>query len=107
MKLRKYFTHAYSQVSVPTTPEQPQRRWPQASEIAKGICVKLARSTLHAFGTSTRLRAPRAAILCDKFHVLRRFGKALDTISKREYYRVQGKPRTFIKGQKYTQTKSG
>ncbi len=55
-----------------------------------------------AFGTSTRRHAPQAAILFDKFHVLRHLGKALDTIRKREYGRVQGKPRTFIKGQKYT-----
>src|SRR5271155_4807412 len=55
-----------------------------------------------AFGTSTRRHAPQAAILFDKFHVLRHLGKALDTIRKREYGRLQGKPRTFIKGQKYT-----
>ena len=55
-----------------------------------------------AFRTSTRLHAPQAAILFDKFHVLRHLGKALDTIRKREYGRLQGKPRTFIKGQKYT-----
>jgi transposase len=55
-----------------------------------------------AFGTSTRRNAPQAAILFDKFHVLRHLGKALDTIRKREYGRLQGKPRTFIKGQKYT-----
>jgi len=55
-----------------------------------------------AFRTSTRHHAPQAAILFDKFHVLRHLGKALDTIRKREYGRLQGKPRTFIKGQKYT-----
>ena len=55
-----------------------------------------------AFGTSTRRHAPQAAVLFDKFHVLRHLGKALDTIRKREYGRVQGEPRTFIKGQKYT-----
>jgi transposase len=50
----------------------------------------------------TRRNAPQAAILFDKFHVLRHLGKALDTIRKREYGRLQGKPRTFIRGQKYT-----
>lgn len=55
-----------------------------------------------AFRTSTRHHAPQAAILFDKFHVLRHLGKALDTIRKREYGRLQGKPRIFIKGQKYT-----
>ena len=54
-----------------------------------------------AFGTSTRRNAPQAATLFDKFHVLRHLGKALDTIRKREYGRLQGKPRTFIKGRKY------
>jgi transposase len=55
-----------------------------------------------AFGTSTRHHAPQAAILFDKFHVLRHLGKALDTIRKREYGRLQGTPRTFNKVQKYT-----
>jgi transposase len=55
-----------------------------------------------AFRTSTRHHAPQAAILFDKFHVLRHLSKALDTVRKREYGRLQGKPRTFIKGQKYT-----
>jgi len=55
-----------------------------------------------AFGASTRRNAPQADILFDKFHVLRHLGMALDTIRKREYGRLHGKPRTFIKGQKYT-----
>ena len=55
-----------------------------------------------AFYTSTRHHAPQAAILFDKFHVLGHLGKALDTVRKREYGRLQGKSRTFIKGQKYT-----
>ena len=46
--------------------------------------------------------APRAAILFDKFHVIRHLGEALDTVRKTEYYRVTGKDRRFIKGQKYT-----
>jgi len=55
-----------------------------------------------AFGTSTRRHAPQAAILFDKFHVLRHLSQALDIVRRREYGRLQGKPRTFIKGQKYT-----
>ena len=55
-----------------------------------------------AFGTSTRRHAPQAAILFDKFHVLRHLSQALDTVRKREYGRLQGKSRTLIKGQKYT-----
>lgn len=46
--------------------------------------------------------APHAAILFDKFHVLRHLGAALDTVRKTEYSRLTGKDRRFIKGQKYT-----
>jgi transposase len=46
--------------------------------------------------------APQAAILFDKFHVLRHLGEALDTVRKTEYARLMGKDRRFIKGQKYT-----
>ena len=46
--------------------------------------------------------APHAAILFDKFHVLRHLGAALDTVSKTEYARLTGKGWPFIKGQKYT-----
>jgi transposase len=54
-----------------------------------------------AFRNSTRMNAPKAAILFDKFHVLRHLGEALDKIRKSEYARVTGNKRTFIKGQKY------
>ena len=46
--------------------------------------------------------APGAAILFDKFHVLRHLGDALDQVRKSEYGRLVGKDRRFIKGQKYT-----
>ena len=46
--------------------------------------------------------APGAAILFDKFHVLRHLGEALDKVRKSEYARLTGKDRRFIKGQKYT-----
>jgi transposase len=45
--------------------------------------------------------APQAAILFDKFHILRHLGDALDKIRKAEYARVTGDKRRFIKGQKY------
>jgi transposase len=54
-----------------------------------------------AFRTSTQAKAPQAAILFDKFHVLRHLSDALDTVRKQEYARLTGKRRTFIKGQKY------
>jgi transposase len=46
--------------------------------------------------------APQAAILFDKFHVLRHLGEALDKVRKSEYGRLTGKDRRFVKGQKYT-----
>ena len=55
-----------------------------------------------AFEKSMRKNAPEAAILYDKFHVIRHLGKALDTVRKEEYRRLAGKDRSFIKGQKYT-----
>jgi len=54
------------------------------------------------FRNVTASAAPRAAILFDKFHVLRHLGEALDQVRKSEYARLQGKDRRFIKGQKYT-----
>lgn len=54
-----------------------------------------------AFRNSTERHAPQAAILFDKFHVLRHLSDALDKVRKREYARLSGKDRTFIKGQKY------
>jgi transposase len=46
--------------------------------------------------------APRAVILYDKFHILKRLNEALDKVRKSEYARLSGKDRKFIKGQKYT-----
>ena len=53
------------------------------------------------FRHSANRHAPQAAILFDKFHVLRHLGEALDHVRKQEYARLDGKKRTFIKGQKY------
>ena len=55
-----------------------------------------------AFESSTVKHAPQAAILYDKFHVMRHLGQALDTVRKQEYKRLAEKDRSFIKGQKYT-----
>jgi transposase len=55
-----------------------------------------------AFRNSTHRHAPHAAILFDKFHVMKHLGEALDKIRKAEYARLGGKQRQFIKGQKYT-----
>lgn len=55
-----------------------------------------------AFRNSTHANAPQAAILFDKFHVMKHLGEALDKVRKAEYARLGGKQRQFIKGQKYT-----
>ena len=55
-----------------------------------------------AFRNSTHQHAPQAAILFDKFHVMKHLGEALDKIRKAEYARLGGTQRRFIKGQKYT-----
>jgi len=54
------------------------------------------------FTKSTRKNAPQAAIIYDKFHVMRHLGDALDKVRKMEYHRLSGKDRSYIKGQKYT-----
>src|SRR5262249_59878881 len=48
----------------------------------------------------TKDKAPEAAILFDKFHIMRHLGEALDKVRKAEYARLSGKDRRFIKGQK-------
>ena len=54
------------------------------------------------FRNATLARAPQAAILFDKFHIMRHLGEALDKVRKSEYARLRGKDRRYIKGQKYT-----
>lgn len=53
------------------------------------------------FRNSTQRHAPQAAILFDKFHIIRHLGEALDKVRKAEYARLSGRNRRFIKGQKY------
>src|SRR6201987_4250167 len=54
------------------------------------------------FRVAAAAHAPKAAILFDKFHVMRHLGEALDTVRKSEYARLSGRDRRYIKGQKYT-----
>jgi len=54
------------------------------------------------FRNVTKDKAPQAAILFDKFHIVRHLGDALDKVRKAEYARLSGKDRRFIKGRKYT-----
>jgi transposase len=55
-----------------------------------------------AFRKSTEKNAPQAAILYDKFHVMRHLNEALDKVRKKEYARLSEKNRQYVKGQKYT-----
>jgi transposase len=54
------------------------------------------------FRLATAAHAPQAAILFDKFHIMRHLGDALDEVRKREYRRLADRDRRYIKGQKYT-----
>src|ERR1700688_3700318 len=49
------------------------------------------------FRNATMARAPQAAILFDKFHIMRHLGEALDKVRKAEYARLSGKDRRYIK----------
>ena len=70
---------------------------------AKSMKIRLAVMDMwKPFRNATRAHATQAAILFDKFHILRHLGEALDTVRKSEYARVSGTDRSFIKGQKYT-----
>jgi len=61
-----------------------------------------------AFRKATELHAPQAAILYDKFHVLRQLNDAMDTVRKAEYKRLTNREdRTFIKGQRSSLRSSG
>ena len=55
-----------------------------------------------AFRKSTRKNVPQAAILFDKFHVIRHLNEALDKVRKQEYRNLEDKDKKFIKGKKYT-----
>lgn len=54
------------------------------------------------FRASTKRAAPQAAIVFDKFHILRHLNDALDEVRRSEYARLAGKERSYIKGQRYT-----
>lgn len=69
---------------------------------SKAVGIRLAVMDMwKPFTNATRKYAPQAAILYDKFHVMRHLGEALDKVRKSEYARLSGKDRRYIKGQKY------
>ena len=51
-----------------------------------------------AFVNSTHRHAPQAAILYDKFYVMRHLNEALDKIHKSEYARLSDQDRQFVEG---------
>jgi transposase len=70
-------------------------------------CCKIRLAVMdmwRAFRNSTLKEgnAPQATILYDKFHILTHLGEAMDKARKREYARLSGADRRFIKGQRYT-----
>lgn len=71
--------------------------------VARTSAIRLAVMDMwRAFRKGTETHAPKAAILYDKFHVLRQLNDAMDTVRKAEYQRLTNRAdRTFIKGQKY------
>jgi transposase len=75
--------------------------------LGPGKCGKIRLAVMDmwkAFRNSTLKEgnAPQATILYDKFHVLMHLGEAMDKVRKREYARLSGEDRRFIKGQRYT-----
>lgn len=54
------------------------------------------------FRHSVQKNVPDAQIVFDKFHIMRHLAEALDTVRRKEYQRLKGKDRSFIKGQRYT-----
>ena len=87
--------------------KQKKRLKPSPSEDGglkpKKLTIKLAVMDMwKPFRTVTQAQAPQAAILFDKFHIMRHLGEALDRVRKSEYARLCGKDRRYIKGQKYT-----
>ena len=68
---------------------------------SKRVCLAVM-DMWKPFRKSTNTQAPQAAILFDKFHILRHLGDALDKVRKQEYAKLDGEKRKFIKGQKYT-----
>lgn len=70
---------------------------PQLSIVWAGKISRAASRRKHL-----KKNVPHAAILYDKFQVIRHLGEALDKIRKEEYARLVGRDRSYIKGQKYT-----
>jgi transposase len=53
------------------------------------------------FRNSTNTRAPNAAILYDKFHIICHLNQALDDVRRKEFFRIKSKELQFMRGQKF------
>ena len=70
------------------------------SGLKKSLRVRLAVMDMwKPFRLVTAAHAPQAAILFDKFHILRHLGEALDEVRKSEYRRLAGRDRRYIKSE--------
>lgn len=54
------------------------------------------------FRICLKKHSPNAEILFDKFHVITHLNDALDDVRRKEYSRLSGDKRSYIKGQRYT-----
>ncbi len=54
------------------------------------------------FEASALMHATQAAVLYDKFHVIKQLGEAMDQVRRSEYRQASEKDRKYIKGQRYT-----
>jgi len=71
--------------------------------VTQSVSIEVAVMDMwRAFRNSVACHAPQAAIVFDKFHILRHLSAALDQVRRNEYKRLQGKDRSYIKGQRYT-----
>jgi len=70
---------------------------------AKSARIALAAMDMwKPFRNSLARHAPAACVVFDKFHIMRHLSDALDEVRRREFRRLKGKDRAFIKGQRYT-----
>jgi transposase len=68
----------------------------------KSARIELAVMTMwRAFRNSLRCNAPQARIIFDKFHIMRHLSDTLDEVRRSEYWRLSGKDRSYIKGNRY------
>ena len=103
-KLRPLLTTASTRLAaLPDTPTLSEKGLPtKGFNFVLVFMLQRKARRIDQLALATNAYALQAAILFDKFHVMRHLGEALDQVRKREYARLQGRGRRYIKGQKYT-----